>query len=377
MAVRVTRRRGLGLMAAALAFARRPVLAAPAAPRWFGTRLTGAGAAFATAFDDAGRAVIDLPLPARGHGVAVSPDRGHAVVIGRRPGTFALAVRLADGAVVARAEAAAGRHFCGHGIHGADGRLFFATETDFEGERGLIGVYDVAEGYRRVAEWESGGLDPHDVRLLPGGRLIAVANGGILTHPDAPGAKLNLDEMDSSLSLIDVASGAIVHQYRLAPDLFQLSIRHLAIGADGSVAFAMQSEGPADRLVPLGGVLRPDGTVQLLEMPRTALADLRQYCGSLASDAAGRHFGMTSPRGGSAAFFAYDDGRYLGSRSLSDVCPIAADPAQPGRFYIAGGHGGIAVVGPGETRRLDGDLARTALWDNHMALVSAPQSTTW
>lgn len=367
MALSLTRRHGLLLGLGGLMMGRG--VARAAAPRWFGTRLDGAGRAFATAFDASGDARIDLALPARGHGIAIAPDRRHAVVMGRRPGLYALVVRLDDGAVVATAAPPDGRHFCGHAIFSADGRLLFATETDWEGERGLVGVYDTSD-YRRVAEWESGGLDPHDIRLLPGGRVLAVANGGILTHPDAPGAKLNLDEMDSSLSLIDTASGAILHQHRLAPDLFQLSIRHLALGADGSIAFAMQSEGPADRLVPLGGVLRPDGKVQLLEMPAPRLADLRQYCGSLASDAAGRCFGMTSPRGGAAAFFAYDDGRYLGSVTLSDVCPIAADPAGAGRFYIGGGHGGIDGVEPGGARRrLDGDLARASLWDNHMALV--------
>lgn len=350
-------------------FGRRAL--ASSSPLWFGTRLTAAGDSYATAFDSAGEAAIDIPLPARGHGIAIAPDQKTAVILGRRPGLYAFAVSLRDGAVTHRFEPAKGRHLCGHGLYTADGALFLATETDWEGERGLIGVYDVHDGYRRVAEWETGGLDPHDVRLLPGGRRIVVANGGILTHPDAPGAKLNLDEMDSSLSVIDLASGGIVHQYRLDPALFQLSMRHLVVGNDGTVAFIMQYEGPSDELVPLGGLLRPSGEMVLLDMPRDGLADLRNYCGSASVDASGEIFGMTSPRGGHAAFFRFADGRYLGGARLSDVCPIAADPAMPGRFYLAGGHGGIERVMPegraGEA--LKSDLARKSFWDNHMALA--------
>lgn len=343
---------------------------AAAAPLWFGTRLDTAGQAFATAFDGEGRAAIDLPLPARGHGIAVSPDRRSAIVMGRRPGTFALAVDVSSGRVLARFAPPEGRHFCGHAVFSADGRRLFATETDWEGERGLIGVYDAAAGFARLAEWDSGGLDPHDVRLLPGGERIIVANGGILTHPDAPGAKLNLDEMDSSLSLIDLGTGAIERQWRLDPALFQLSIRHLVVGRDGAVAFVMQYEGPASDAVPLAGLLAPGGSLRLLDMPRERLSDLRQYCGSAAADSAGEIFGMTSPRGGQAAFFRFADGAWLGSRPLSDVCPIAADPAAPGRFYVAGGHGGIEEVTPERSERsLSTPLAKSALWDNHMALV--------
>ncbi|WP_158596015.1 DUF1513 domain-containing protein [Oleomonas cavernae] len=177
--------------------------------------------------------------------------------------------------------------------------------------------------------------------------------------------------MDSSLSVIDVASGQIVRQHRLDPALFQLSIRHLVVGRDGTVAFIMQYEGASDELVPLGGLLRPSGEVTLLDMPRDGLADLRNYCGSGAVDAAGETFGMTSPRGGHAAFFRFADGRFLGSVGLSDVCPIAADPAGAGRFYLGGGHGGIERVTPesGSVEALASDLARKSLWDNHMAVA--------
>lgn len=370
----ISRRTAAAWLAGAAAgslFRHRP--AGAAAPLWIGTRLDARGKAFATGFDAAGGASFDIPLPARGHGIAVAPDGRAAVILGRRPGLFAFVVSLPDGRILRRFEPPEGRHLCGHGIFSADGRLLLATETDWEGERGLIGVYDAADGYRRIAEWESGGLDPHDVRLLQGGSRIVVANGGILTHPDAPGAKLNLDEMDSSLSVIDLGSGAIVRQHRLDPALFQLSIRHLAVGRDGTVAFIMQYEGPPDELVPLGGLLRPSGDLVLLDMPRDGLADLRNYCGSGAADAAGEIFGMTSPRGGHVAFFRMADGGFLGSHALSDVCPIAADPAAPGRFYIAGGHGGLervtAEAKAGEA--LTSDIARKSLWDNHMAVVAA------
>jgi len=68
-----------------------------------------------------------------------------------------------------------------------DGRTLFATETAIETGDGVLGIYDAAADYRRRGEVPTHGLDPHEVRLMPDGRTLVIANGGILTHPDAPG----------------------------------------------------------------------------------------------------------------------------------------------------------------------------------------------
>ena len=90
------------------------------------------------------------------------------------------------------------RHFFGHGVFSADGRLLYSTENDYDGARGMIGVRDVTGGYKQIGEFPAHGMEPHDIALLSDGRTMVIANGGILTHPGSEG-ELNLSDMQSSL----------------------------------------------------------------------------------------------------------------------------------------------------------------------------------
>src|SRR3546814_10690678 len=69
-------------------------------------------------------------------------------------------------------QAAAGRHFFGHGVFLPDGRRMLATENHYEAGHGVLGVYDASDGgdYRRIGEFPTGGVGPHEVVLLPDGR---------------------------------------------------------------------------------------------------------------------------------------------------------------------------------------------------------------
>ena len=62
--------------------------------------------------------------------------------------------------------------------------------------------------------------------------------------------------MAPSLCFVDRLSGALRHALTLDPALHQLSIRHLAVGPDDTVAAAMQYEGPAGDVVPLVALCR-------------------------------------------------------------------------------------------------------------------------
>ena len=86
------------------------------------------------------------PVPGRGHAAATHPHRAEAVAFARRPGTFALVLDCATGAVLARLAAPEGRHFYGHGAFTADGRILLTTENAYEDGDGRIGVWDAANG---------------------------------------------------------------------------------------------------------------------------------------------------------------------------------------------------------------------------------------
>ena len=95
----------------------------------------------------------------------------------------------------------AGRHFFGHGVFSPDGALLYATENDFENAAGMIGIYDARANFERIGEFPTHGVGPHELLLLDDGRTIAIANGGIETHPDFGRAKLNIPTMKPSFVL--------------------------------------------------------------------------------------------------------------------------------------------------------------------------------
>src|SRR3546814_8763815 len=111
--------------------------------------------------------------------------------------------------------------------------LLRSTETDYKTGCGVLGIYDAGAGCadRRMGEFSTYGVGPHEVVLMPDGRTLCVANGGILTHPDYGKLQLNANNMQPSLAYIDMHSGTLQEQVFLDAALNRLSIRHLvAIG---------------------------------------------------------------------------------------------------------------------------------------------------
>jgi len=363
------RRRFLQAAAATMAAGLAPLTIRAAAPGavFLGARLDG-GRAFATAFDAEGRAAFDVALPARGHGFARRPGQADEIVaFARRPGSFMIVADRRDGCVLHEVAAAENRRFCGHGAFDGTGRLLYATELEHDTGDGILGIYDATAGYSRVGEVRSGGLDPHEIRLLPDGETLVVANGGILTDPDAPGIKLNIDEMESSLAWLRARDGALLGTARLPRELFQLSLRHLAIAPDATVAVVMQYEGPSGDLVPLLALHRPGAALETVALPDRLLGRLRNYCGSAAFDATGRILATTSPVGGVAVLWDVREGRCLGCAEIADGCGLAAGE---GAFVATSGLGGgffvevyRQVVG---CRPIPSPLLDSSRWDNHL-----------
>lgn len=366
-----SRRRFLQGSVAAALFGAMPSLARAAAARavYLASRVDKDGDAFLAAFDEAGGRAFDLALSGRVHGFAQRPGRPEEIIaFGRRPGIFMVVADARTGRLRQPIEATDNRRFCGHGVFDPAGKLLHVTELEYDTGDGVIGVYDAANGYARVAEFRSGGLDPHEIRLLPDGETLVVANGGILTDPDAPGIKLNIDDMESSLVYIRRRDGKILHQVKLPDELFQLSLRHLAIAPDGTVAVVMQYEGPSSDRVPLVALNRPGDPLTTLDFPDKLLGRLRNYCGSVAFDASGELLATTSPVGGITALWDRTASRALGYAEIADGCALAP-AADARRFIVTSGQGGGFIVAGGETVAL-APLASPYLsegrWDNHM-----------
>ncbi|MEJ8474873.1 DUF1513 domain-containing protein [Roseibium algae] len=315
--------------------------------------------------DDAGQDVARVPLPSRGHGMAVSPDKRRLMAFARRPGTFALLIDPFEQTKPKILTSIAGRHFYGHGCFSADGRLVYAVENDYEAVRGVIGVYDVSgREIRRLGEFETGGIGPHDLLLTDHGRTLVVANGGIQTHPEKPRQKLNIDTMAPSVAFINIETGDILVRHALTKDLHQLSLRHMAKDGQGQVWIGGQYEGDDGRTPPLVARMTLDDAPRLTEIPGTIGADLDGYIGSVVANASGDTIATSAPRGGKILFWSAATGDLIGTQDVIDGCGLA--PIDDRAFLISDGTGGLSYL-EDPTSRPD-VLARPAgvAWDNHM-----------
>ena len=305
---------------------------------------------------------FQIPLPARGHAAAAHPTRPEAVAFARRPGTFAIVIDCITGAQKAVLHAPKGRHFYGHGAFSADGRTLYTTENDYAAGVGLIGVWDVRNNYTRIDEWQSGGIGPHDIKRLPDSDTLVVANGGIDTHPDSGRTKLNIATMRPNLSYIE--GGKVVETAALPDALHKNSIRHLAIGPNGDVAFGMQWQG--DEIGnPLVGTHQRGKAMTLMSAPDDTIREMSGYVGSIAYARDGRTIAVTSPKGGLVQLYDTEASAFKNAIHLTDVCGIAT----LGRSFTV-------TSGLGEVRKLaqtpDAPETRSDLkWDNHLIPVSA------
>lgn len=306
-----------------------------------------------------------VELPARGHDITLKPDGTAWVAFARRPGRFGVAVPL-DGRAPVWFAAKPDRHFFGHGVFSAHGKLLYTTENDYERAQGVIGVRDATSGYKQIGEFPAHGMEPHDIALLHGGRIMVIANGGIQTHPDRGDDELNLPVMQPSLVYVDLDSGDLIEEQRLAPQLHQLSIRHLAVAANDTVVFGCQYRGPEEDAPALIGFHRRGENPVIAEAPGETQIGLRNYIGSIAADSGGGIVAASAPKGGLVTYWDVTAKRYLGVSSLNDGCGVAPTH-RSARFLLTSGEGWLAMAGA------DGALARqnsAFQWDNHAILVS-------
>ncbi len=236
-----------------------------------------------------------VALPTRPHGLLAEADGG-LLVNGVRPGSWLLRCdglgKVTQQVDVSRESAHV--RLSGHVTVGRD-RLY-TTEIDYGNDQGRIGVRD-RHSLRKLDEWSSGGIEPHQLLVDDAGHLL-VANGGVpRTLADR---KVDLQRMDSSLVRLDGANGQLLRRWKL--DDPRLSLRHLAWSRPGAdeepfLGVAMQAEhdDPARRAAaPILAVLDGD----TLHTP-TRANDGHGYAGDIAAAYQGG-FALSSNKAGVA-----------------------------------------------------------------------------
>lgn len=302
---------------------------------------------------------FEVPLPDRGHAVAAHPKQPEIVGFARRPGRFALVVDCADGLIRQVLEPPKGRHFYGHGTYTKDGKYLFTSENDFENSNGIIGVWSVDRWYERIGEFPSNGIGPHDVKLMPDGKHLVVANGGIETHPDSGRQKLNIPVMEPNLTYLTL-KGDVTDQLVLPRRMHKNSIRHLGVGSDGQVAFGMQWQGDVHNSPALIGLHKPGQKPRLLEVPDHLHQRLKGYVGSIAYSAESGLVAATSPRGNLLLLMNARTGHLVEAIEEADVCGVALRGKD---LICSAGTGEICVsLGHNVINR----ESYSHQWDNHL-----------
>ncbi|MGZ2382925.1 DUF1513 domain-containing protein [Rhizobium brockwellii] len=343
---------GLGFLAA---LAPRSLMALERADAVYASGIRAADGSFAVAtVTERGEIVDQVSLPARAHGMAFSASTGKTVAFARRPGTYAMIFDPWNKSEPVVINSREDRHFYGHGAFSPDGRLLYASENDFDGNRGMIGLYDATDRFTRIGEFETYGIGPHDMTVSDDGRLLIVANGGIETHPDFGRTKLNLGEMQPSLALIDAATGALVEKHVLPAEWAELSTRHVDLDGAGRIWFACQYEGHRKDLPPLVGHFAKGEDLTFIDLPKETTRRLANYVGAIAVNRSEGLVGITSPKGGASVTIDAKTGKVLAETSLPDAAGIA--PARSG-FAVSSYEGDFL-----STRS---DVA----WDQHIVRI--------
>ncbi len=321
----------------------------------------------AVLLNEAGDARWTAELPGRGHGAAFRPGKSECVMFARRPGQFALVLDRSTGRQLQALRPPEGRHFYGHGCFSNDGRTLFTTENDYDGERGVVGLWDASDGYRRVGEFDSHGIGPHEVLLLPDGRTLAVANGGIVTHPDTGRQKLNIPEMEPSLALLNSRDGRLERSYTLPRELHKLSLRHLSANKDNRLFVAAQFEGAPEETPPLLASVSSSG-LKLHHAPKPIQTAMKNYCGSVAFNRTGDLLAVSCPRGNLITYWSAR-GDFLSSIELQDGCGLAPLTRTSG-FLATAGTGQLGQSTPRGRKLIAMRTNANMAWDNHLTALN-------
>ncbi|WP_297574969.1 DUF1513 domain-containing protein [uncultured Deefgea sp.] len=297
-----------------------------------------------------------VSLPGRGHGIVPLPN-GQAIVVSRRLGAWLAKIDWRQGLVLQVIEAEFDRQFFGHAILTPDGKTLITTENDGETGQGVLGLYSV-ETLQRLGEIPSHGIGPHELIWLEQGKILAVANGGVLTLPETGRRKLNLAVMQPNLAVLDWPSGRLNNTYHL-PDQ-TLSIRHLARAADGRLGIALQAESTsaaAQRDAPLLAIFS-QGKLQLAE----PVDGLQGYGASIA--AVGNTFLVSALKANTIASW-HSGGAALAPLAMARPAGIASDGQQA---WISSETGMLAHYSA-NTHTLTPLPSHRLRWDNHLVLA--------
>ncbi len=319
-------------------------------------------------FDVKGNLVWQTELPDRAHAPVVHPNQAIVGIVARRPGFFIDFFNVASHEKIIRIEPEKDHHFYGHALFTRDGQRLITQENHYPSGEGKVFVRGWPSG-QILNVFSSHGIGPHESVLLHDDVLV-IANGGLKTHPDNDRNILNLDTMSPNVTYLSLKDGKPLNKAANPKHLHQLSIRHLDVNQQGTVALGFQYQGPLWDQVPLVALSRIDQPeLDYLPIPEQVRARFKQYCGSVCFDQSGEVLAISTPRGGFVAYWHVDTKTFLGVDNCRDVCGLVAHE-NAHEFILTAGTGNQYVSNP---VREHIDLINkhpTVHWDNHLRQIN-------
>ena len=292
-------------------------------------------------FDINGKLICDVKLDTRAHDSIFIRELNKIVIISRRPKNLIYVLDLNKNRVVNKIVAPNNRHFYGHGVFSNKYKLMFVTENNFsfDDERaGSIGIYDPYKNFKRVGEYLSYGIGPHELKINNNNNLI-IANGGLLTNPDYPRIILNLSNISSNISDIDISSGNQNEKFFLDIKLKNHSIRHIDLDNQGNIFGACQVYNKLEKSGSLV-FLKKNNTAHFFKIKKELINKIQQYTGSIKVDTNSRELYATFPKGNRLLVWNYKKNVLIKNIKLNDVCGLAVDKKK-NNVYITNGNGQV------------------------------------
>lgn len=310
-----------------------------------------------------GALIADIPTRERCHGGCIHPTQPIAVVFGRRPSTSAYVIDTQTYTIIKEIKAEANHHFYGHGLFSKQSNYLVSTEQHFPTHTGVLVFRDINNNFAVVNRMETHGIGPHEIIELNHQPIIAIANGGIKTHPSWPRKKLNLGNMLPNLTYLNIHTGKVASQINLPRK--SMSIRHLAIQADDTVVFVQQDEVKSEGNASLIATHKMGQTYHSMVSNKDVFLQLKSYVGSVA--VMHNQALVTSPRGNIAMLWDLSTCQLINSFKAQDVCGCIADHTN-NRFILSTGKGKLFTLSLDSTalHTLHDYSANLRMWDNHM-----------
>nr|WP_086938292.1 DUF1513 domain-containing protein [Thaumasiovibrio occultus] len=303
-----------------------------------------------------------LPLPERGHDVAIHPSLPIVVAISRRPGQYLHLFDVQTGRQLSSQQPEPERFFYGHAVFSADGRFLYTTEGFEATCNAVIGCYEVdAQQGRltRINEWPlQNAIGPHELTWWNDHTLM-IAIGGIKTRGRE---KLNLDQMQPYLVYFDIETQTETERVALPQQ--RASIRHLAVTSAGRTVVGLQYQGDPDETDSLVAIHERGQPILKIQAENPHWSRFSGYIGSVAT--MGEYAMVSSPRGGVIGLIDTTTPRLERVLAVNDVCPIVALPDEK-RWIFGSGLGTVVdFVSVSSYETVDILIE----WDNHWKAVT-------